>query len=148
MIRPAIALAAVALGLCVSCPARAAAEPGGDEADLRRLNADYVRSFLACDVGRFKALLAEDFRCILADGRQIDRAEFLRMAAQPPDARNFRLRSVSIRIYGDAAVIGAEGSYLRANGTEVQTRYTNVCVRQAGQWRVVSTQWTRIAGPP
>ena len=147
MIRHATAFAAVALGLFVLRLPVAAADAGGDEAELRRLNADYVRSFLASDVGRFKTMLADDFRCILADGREIGREEFLRMAARPPDARNFRLRAVSIRIYGDAAVIGAEGSYLRASGTEVQTRYTNVCVRQEGRWRVVSTQWTRVAGP-
>jgi ketosteroid isomerase-like protein len=147
MIRRAIAFTAVVLGLWLPRPPLAAAEPGGDEADLRRLNADYVRSFLACDVGRFKALLADDFQCVLATGQSIDRAEFLRQAAQPPDARNFRLRAVSIRVYGDAAVISAEGTYLRASGAEVHTRYTNLCIRRDGRWRVVSTQWTRVAGP-
>jgi len=148
MIRRAIAFFVLALGLGMPAGLLAAADRGGDaEADLRSLNADYVRAFLACDVGRFKALLADDFQCVLANGRVIGKGEFLRQAAQPPDAENFRLRSVSIRVYGDAAVIGAEGTYRRASGAEVRTRYTNVCIRREGRWRIVSAQWTRLAGP-
>ena len=39
-------------------------------------------------------MLADDFVGVLADGRVIDKAEFLRQAAEPPDARDLRLRDV------------------------------------------------------
>ncbi|MGA2694201.1 MAG: nuclear transport factor 2 family protein [Opitutaceae bacterium] len=139
---------AFALLLCASAgPARAAEAAGADLAALRQLNDDYVKAFLACDVARFQKILADDFSGVLADGRLIDKAEFLRQAKEPPDARGLRLHDVAIRIYGDAAIITAYVTYRRADGTPVRTGYTNLCVRRGGSWAVAWVQWTRIAAP-
>ena len=78
---PAIPRSVLALAFCL--PARAAAD-NPDEAAIRELNRDYVRAFLTSDVARYRELLADDFRAVLSDGRQIDKAEFLLQAAQPP----------------------------------------------------------------
>jgi ketosteroid isomerase-like protein len=143
MVRPLCALAAL---LLLAGPARA--QSGGpDEPAIRQLNDDYVRAFLACDVGRFRALLADDFTGVLADGRVIDKAEFLREAAARPDARDLRLHDVTIGEYGDTALIGALVVYRRADGTTVRTRYSSVYVRRLGLWAIVRVQWTRVAAP-
>ena len=42
--------------------------------------------------GPVRGMLADDFVGVLADGRVIDKAEFLAQAAQPPDARDLRLQ--------------------------------------------------------
>jgi hypothetical protein len=63
------------LGLFLVRPSLAA--DSGDESDLRRLNDDYLRASLNCDVARFRELLADDFCGILADGR----------VCSPPDRR-------------------------------------------------------------
>jgi len=131
-----------------AAPLRGAEAPPGDEAVIRQLNDDYVRSFLACDVARFRALLAADFVGILADGSVIDRAQFLAQAAERPDARDLRLRDVVIRLYGDAALVGGTVTYRRAGGSAVRTRYTTVYARRAGAWAIVWAQWTRAAPPP
>jgi hypothetical protein len=141
MIRSLLLLTLVA---AAAARAGAAADPGADEAALRQLNSDYVRAYLACDVARFRAILADDFTGVLADGRIIDKAEFLRQAARPPDAADLKLHDVTIRLLGDAAVVSAYVTYRRAGGPEVRTRYTNVCVRRSGDWRVVWVQWTRV----
>ena len=130
-----------------AAPAGAAEAPGGDEAAIRRLNGDYVRAFLACDVDRFRGLLAPDFVGVLANGRVIDKAGFLAEAAKPPDARDLRLHDVVIRVYGDAALVGAAASYRRADGTGVRTRYTAVYLRRDGLWAIAWVQWTRVAAP-
>ena len=67
---------------------------------------------------------------MLADGRVIDKAGFLAEAAKPPDARDLRLHDVVIRVYGDAALVGAAVAYRRADGSAVRTRYTSVYVRR------------------
>jgi ketosteroid isomerase-like protein len=145
MVRAAmVLLACLALA---AARAGAAEPPGSDESAVRRLNDDYVRAFLACDVDRFRGMLAQDFVGVLADGRVIDKAGFLAEAAKPPDARDLRLHDVVIRVYGDAALIGAAASYRRADGSGVRTRYTAVCVRRDGRWEIAWVQWTRVTAP-
>jgi hypothetical protein len=144
MLRPACALAAV---LLLAGPAGAADLPGPDESALRQLNDDYVRAYLACDVARFRILLADDFAGVLADGRVIDKDEFLREAAEPPDARGLRLHGVTIRTFGDSALVAALVTYDRANGTAVRTRYSSLYARRAGHWELVWVQWTRAVSP-
>jgi len=144
MVRLACAFLAL---LIAAAPARASGPAAPDEAVLRQLNAEYVRAYLACDVARFSTLIADDFTGVLADGRAIDRAEFLRQAAQRPDARDLRLHDVAIREYGDTALVSALVTYTRADGAGVRTRYCSVYVRSRGAWTIVWVQWTRAAGP-
>jgi ketosteroid isomerase-like protein len=144
MVRTAWALAAL---LLLANPCRAADPAAPDEPALRQLNADYVKAFLACDVERFRVILGDDFSGVLADGRVIDKAEFLREAARPPDAHDLRLREVSIRQFGDSAVVTALVAYGRADGTAVRTRYSTIVARRAGQWLIVWVQWTRVTAP-
>ena len=146
MVRTACAL--LALLTAAAAPGRAAESPSPDEPVIRQMNDDYVRAYLSCDVAKFGSLLARDFVGVLADGRLIDRAEFLRQAAQRPDARNLRLRDVTIRVFGDAALVGALVTYRRADGTGVRTRYSSVYARRDGRWEIVWVQWTRSVAPP
>jgi hypothetical protein len=141
-----IACTLIAL-LGMALPGRAAEAAGPDEPVIRQLNDDYVRAFLACDVTRFRALLAEDFRGVLADGRVIDKAEFLREASDPPDAVDLRLHDVTIQVYTDTALVNALVTYKRASGTGIRTRYSSLYVRRGGQWAVVWVQWTRAVSP-
>ena len=120
-----------------------AGAPAPDEPALRQLNDDYVRAFLACDVGRFRTLIADDFVGILADGRVIDKAEFLREATAKPDAHGLRLHDVLIREFTDTAIVGAYVTYTRGDGKAVRTRYTTLYARRGGTWVVVWVQWTR-----
>jgi hypothetical protein len=145
MVSPARALLAL---LMLAAVAATAAEPAGaDESAIRRLNDDYVRAFLASDAARFRSLLADDFMGVLASGVVVDKAEFLRLAAERPDARDLRLRDVTIRLFGDSALVGAAVAYRRADGSGVRTRYTCVFVRREGRWEIVWVQWTRVVAP-
>ena len=143
MVRTACAVAA--LWLFAAPPGRAAGPAAPDEPAIRQLNDDYVRAFLACDVARFRSILADDFIGVLADGRVIDKAEFLRQAAERPDAQGLRLHDVVIREYGETALVGALVAYRKADGSDVQTRYSCAAVRRAGRWAIVWVQWTRVA---
>jgi len=129
--------------LLEALPLRAAEAAAPDEPALRQLNDDYVRAFLACDVARFRSLIADDFVGVLADGRVIDKAEFLREATAVPDAHGLRLHDVLIREFADTAIVGAYVTYSRADGKAVRTRYTTLYARRGGTWVVVWVQWTR-----
>ncbi len=140
-----LACALLALLLLAAGTGRAAEASGAEESAIRQVNDDYVRAFLTCDVARFQALLADDFTGVLADGRVIDKAEFLREARAKPDALGLRLHDVVIRQFGDTAVVGALVTYRRANGAEVRTRYSSILVRRGGPWAIVWVQWIHIA---
>lgn len=131
--------------LCLLLLAAAPAAAADPSAEVRGLDADYVRAYLASDVARFREILAEDFTCVLADGRLLDRDGFLRMAAAPPPVSGFRTDQLALRLYGDTAVATGRATYLRREGGPTQTRYTDVYVRRDGRWRMVSAQFTRLA---
>jgi hypothetical protein len=145
MVRSACAL--LALLLLSAGPVLAQEEPAQDEAAIRQLNTDYVRAFLARDVGRFSTLLAPDFTGVLADGRVIDKPEFLRLAKVDLDAHDLRLHDLVIRLYADTAIAGALVTYERSSGPAIRTRYSSLYVRRDGKWAIVWTQWTRVAAP-
>ena len=133
----------VLLGLAWARPVAAA--DGGDEAALRRLNDDYLRASLNCDVARFRALLADDFCGVLADGHVISKAQFLVLATRPPTLKDFQVKEVTVRLYGDAALVNDLASYRRPDGSPAQTRYVDVYARRAGGWQLVSVQITHVA---
>jgi ketosteroid isomerase-like protein len=142
MLRPAPAL--LAFLMLAAVPARAAEPASADEPAIRQMNDDYVRAFLACDVAKFRSILADDFIGVLASGLVVGKAEFLAQAAERPDALDLRLHDVVIRVYGDSALVCAAVTYRRADGSGVRTRYTSVYVRRGGRWAVVLVQWTRV----
>src|SRR4051812_37400360 len=138
---------AAALILSVVVIGSLPAAPGGDEVGVRQLNADYVQAYLHSDVARFRELLTEDFRCVLADGREISRAEFLRQAASPPPVNDFRVSEVAVRLFGDAAIVNARAGYRRIDGMPIETRYVAVWVRRSSKWQIASVQFTRVGKP-
>ncbi len=137
-----------ALFLFLALCATALAQPKSGEPELARLNEAFARAFVASDAAVYSALLAGDFQAVLADGRRINREEFLLQAASPSGASGFRLGELSVRQYGETAVMGALADYLKGDGTPVRTRYTGVWVKSGGRWRMVSVQFTRAPAPP
>jgi ketosteroid isomerase-like protein len=110
---------------------------------LASLNRDYIRSVQDGDVRRFDEILAADFRCSNPDGSLVDRGGFLAQTARPVTIANLAAHEVEIRLFGDVAIIHARTSYMMADGHPGAGRYTDVWVRQNGEWRAVSAHVTR-----
>lgn len=115
-----------------------------DYATLRELNAQYVRAFLLSDVAWYDSHLTRDFVCILTNGTPISRAEFLDATRNGPGVAEYRIDDVTIRIHGDAALVGAVGTWRRADGSTGRTRYVDVYVRTPSGWKVASAQLTSV----
>lgn len=114
-----------------------------DEAQLKRLNDQYVEAFMKADVTWYQEHLADDFVCIESDGSKVDKAEFLRGTAKGPDVREYHLEEVHVRFYSDTALVQATGLFTRKDGTQGKSHYTDVYVRNGDGWKVVSAQVTR-----
>ena len=138
------------LVLLVAEPGGSAAGPAGEDAaaTIKRLNQDYVTAFLKSDVNRYRDLLADDFGAILANGNLVDRAAFLEAASRPVQLGFFELLDVDVRVFGGFAIVRGRTSFLRADGSPGQNRYSNVYVLRNGKWLAVWGQVTAVAAPP
>lgn len=114
-----------------------------DEQALERLNREYVDAFMNADVEWYGEHLADDFVVIESDGSILNKEEFLRNTAKGPDVADYKLHEVEIKIYGNAALVRATGVWTREDGKMGMSRYTDVYVRQNGEWKTVSAQITR-----
>ena len=111
---------------------------------LMALNADYIQSVQGSDVERFEQLLATDFLCTLADGRLLDRQQFLQHTAKPVTISKLTAHDVVVRILGDVAIIHARTTYTMPDGGAGHGRYTDIWARRDGQWLAVAAHVTRL----
>jgi hypothetical protein len=121
-------------------------ERAAAEAELERLNEEYIDAFIGADVAWYRDHLADEFICIEADGSILDKAEFLRMSGEEPGVTRYELEDVRIRIYETVALVQATGRFTRADGSTGTSRYTDVYARRDEAWKVVTAQITRAVG--
>jgi hypothetical protein len=124
----------------------AAAAEADAVATLHELNSHYIRAFLESDTAWYDENLGDDFVCTLANGRRIDRDEFLRRNAEGPGVTNVSYDQIDVRPLGDAALVHGVTHYVR-DGAPASTRYTDVWQRRDGRWRAVAAQLTSVAVP-
>ena len=109
---------------------------------LTALNRDYVASVQKGDVKRLEEILADDFMCSNPDGSLLDKAEYLKLTAQPVTISGLGAENVRIRLLGDFAIIHARFNYRSADGKQRRGRYTDNWARRDGAWVAVSAHVT------
>jgi ketosteroid isomerase-like protein len=112
-------------------------------ATLHDLNAHYIRAFVEADTAWYSEHLSDDFVCTLADGRRIDKAEFLQRNAKKPGVTNVTYDQIDVRLLGDVALVHGVTHYLR-DGSPASTRYTDVWSAREGRWQAVAAQLTSV----
>jgi hypothetical protein len=115
-----------------------------DRQIILRLNDEYIRAFLEGDASWYDKHLANDFKYISGIGAVIDRQTFLQLTAAGADIADYQLQEVTVRFYGGTALVQALGVFKRADGVIGRNRYTDVYVRDDGNWKVVSAQVTPL----
>lgn len=113
-------------------------------ATLHELNAHYVRAFAESDIAWYSEHLSDDFVCTLADGRRINKNEFLQRNAEGPGVTNVSYDEIDVRPLGATAVVHGVTHYT-CDGMSASTRYTDVWQLRAGHWRAVAAQLTSVA---
>ena len=96
---------------------------------LTALNRDYTASVQKGDVKRFEEILADDFMSSHPDGSLLDKAEFLKLTAQPVTISGLVAEDVRIRLLGDFAIIHARFNSRSADGKR-RGRYTDNWARR------------------
>ena len=116
-----------------------------DEQTIQELNEAYIEAFLDSDVAWYQEHLGEDFTFTDARGQVVDKETYLRLTQEGTEVTDYRLRDVTVRVFGDVALVSALGVYKRAGGTSGANRYTDVYARRNGRWLAVSAQVTPVA---
>lgn len=111
---------------------------------LHRLNADYLRAVVESDVDWFAEHLSDDFVCTLADGRRIDKAEFLRRTAGGSGVSNLTYDDIDVRLLGNVALVHGVTHSVR-DSSPMSIRYTDVWRLNGGRWEAVAAQLTRVS---
>lgn len=165
------ALSLAAAGCAIARPARApapaappppppapaaspiAVDPAAADRELIRARlGDLVGGMVARDPAAMDRVLAGDFQTITYGGRLVDRAGDISAVTASPDfeVKAVTTKEVDIRVYGDAAVVRALIAVIERRGdklTTVPIRITQTWIRQAGEWRAVADQATRVEHP-
>ena len=126
-------------------------DPAGDDASiLRALNESYVKAYREADVAWYDAHLAPDYVVISGDGSFHDRAAALANFAKPSFAthmKSFPVDNVTIRRFGDVALINAENAYEMKDGRKGVSRYTDIWHLNDGRWTCIAAHIT-VHRPP
>ena len=108
---------------------------------LTALNRDFVASVQKGDVKRFEEILADDFMSSNPDGSLLDKAEYLKLVAQPSTISGLVAEDVRIRVLGDFAIIHGRFDSRSADGKPRRGRYTDNWARRDGTWVAVSAHF-------
>ena len=108
---------------------------------LTALNRDFTSSVQKGDVKRVEELLADDFMCSTPDGSLLDKAEFLKLTAQPVTISGLVAEDVRIRLLGEFAIIHGRFNSRSADGKQRRGRYTDNWARRDGTWVAVSAHF-------
>ena len=108
---------------------------------LTALNRDFTSSVQKGDVKRFKEILADDFMISSPDGSLLDKAEFLKLTAQPVTISGLVAEDVRIRVLGDFAIIHGRFNSRSADGEQRRGRYTDNWARRDGTWVAVAAHF-------
>ena len=108
---------------------------------LTALNRDFFVSVQKGDGKRFEEILADDFMMSNPDGSLLDKAEFLKLTAQPVTISGLVAEDVRIRLLGDFAIIHARFNSRFADGKQRRGRYTDNYARRDGTWVAVAADY-------
>jgi ketosteroid isomerase-like protein len=124
-----------------------AESPGSPADQLRKIEEDWARAMVNKNVGRIGKIEAPEFEFITPDGKVRDREEDL-ASIRHTSLSDFTNSDVQIRVYGDTAVVSGVGHMKgMENGKDVSGdyRFTDVFVKNNGQWQAVHSESTKIA---
>ena len=145
-------LGMVLTGLLLAAPGWAQ-KAGTAEQELLNLERQWKEAVVKKDVATLQRLYADDYISVDSEGAiwnktddiEIDTAGMFRL-------ESFRLEEMKVRLYGDTAIVTGRSAF---NGTieggiksSSQFRFADVFVKQDGQWRCVSNQFTALGGRP
>ena len=121
---------------------------------VRRLEEELFQAFARGDSAPAARVLAEDYVGFTGDGHRETKAQALAQIRRDTTtawvtSEALQLDSVTVRVYGDAAVAQASVTLRARSGGQPVTRVrnTDVFVWRDGRWQIVASHVSRVAAP-
>lgn len=117
--------------------------------ELRAIEQKLAAAWVEGDREYINRILADDWSVTDAAGRVLAKQQVMREAFESADRRieSLQIDDVQVRVFDKCAVVTgrtrARGSY-KGSSMSVTLRFTDVFVRRAGRWQVVSSHATQI----
>jgi uncharacterized protein (TIGR02246 family) len=145
--------ALVVLGAIVTSPWIALPARAGDvEQAVLAAHDKRIAATVAGDVAAVGAMMTDDLTYTHSSGVEESKAEFLLGLKNGKYVyREITPRSRKVRVHGDAAVVSGPAHVVIEPGgkrTELELYFTELYVKEAGQWRMALWQSTRLPAPP
>jgi UDP-2,3-diacylglucosamine pyrophosphatase LpxH len=116
-----------------------------DEQEVKSLERDAFAAALARSTDYFERVASETYLGIDADGNIRTKAETLetrRSIGAKYDA--IEVADQAVRLYGNAALVTGHVHREATNEGPGNYRFTRVYIKHQGQWRLESSQFTRV----
>ena len=127
-------------------PIRLSAQEKSDAATIRSLEMKWTESYKQHSIDILSSLLADDFTITIEDGNVYSKAGYISHTADSKvHVQIAELSDLKVRIHGDIAIV--TGSYHEkgeadGKGYEYRDRLTDVWVKSAAKWQVVSSHYS------
>lgn len=134
-----------------SASAQAQTVTENDLLQLKTLNAQFIKNFIAQDTAAHNEIIHPDFVCINSDGSITDRNTYMKnwsSAYKNSGYTVFGYTDEEIRIFGNMALVRAKTVYKKLKGAETiagNSVYTDTYVKENGQWLCVQAQITPMS---
>jgi ketosteroid isomerase-like protein len=124
--------------------------PPTAEQELKRLEDEWLNSYLRGDKQVFDRIVADDFTRTDESGKFANKAEEREIVQAPPAAVKVSLTNedIQVRVFGDTGVITGRIVSKVEGGPSFQSRFTDTFVKRKGQWQVVARHYSRVPADP
>lgn len=140
------------LGILILCSGAALAQSkptaAADEAAIRAIEEKWDAASVKGDAAALGAILADTFVSTNAEGKIRNKTEFIApLKSGEIKFQSAKADELKITVYGDAAVVTGRwrGKFVeKGKPVDATERFTDVFIRQNGQWRVVSSHVSNL----
>jgi len=120
-----------------------AAPAKSDEDQLKDLEQQWLDTSLKQDHAGLDAILMDDFEDVSWQGELRSKTEIMAIAMAAPVKSSQTLSDLKVRVHGDLGVVtGVNTAEAADKSFTVKVRFTDVFVKDKGQWRALSAQET------
>lgn len=143
--------AATALAVATALAGAGPAEAADEGAAVRAAHDRRMALTIAADVAALGAMMTEDLTYTHSNAATETKAEFLAgLKSGKYLYREITPKDRKVRVHGDAAIVSGPAHVVIEPGgqrTEIDLYFTELYVKQGGQWKMALWQSTRIPAP-
>ncbi|MDQ3747629.1 MAG: DUF4440 domain-containing protein [Acidobacteriota bacterium] len=116
------------------------------EQELKRLENEWLNSYLRGDKQTFDRIVADDFTRTDESGKFATKAEEKALVQAPPASVKASLTNedMQVRVYGNAAIVTGRIVSKVQGSLNFQSRFTDTFLKRGRRWQVVARHYSRI----